>query len=226
MIRTLEFDSQLFGYPVGALSVGTDGCTVAAAKEILQQEGTAFRVVYLFSREPLEGFGPPADIKLTFIKSPAPQLSVSPAVKIYSGGNDDRLLQLAFDSGVYSRFRTDPRFTGNEFEKLYRLWMERSISGEIADAVMLFDEGTGITGMVTVSAENGGAEIGLIAVDGAARGRGIGKQLIAGAEDFAARKGCSQLRVATQAANQPAVGIYLKSGFTEYSRIYIYHWWQ
>lgn len=104
--------------------------------------------------------------------------------------------------------------------------MKRSINGEIADAVLVYDEGTGITGMVTVSAVNGGAEIGLIAVEGAARGRGIGKQLIAGAEDFAARKGCSQLKVATQAANQPAVGIYLKSGFTEYSRIYIYHWWQ
>lgn len=226
MIRTLEFDSQLFGYPVGALTVGTDGCTAVAAKEILQQEGKAYRVVYLFSREPLEGFGAPADIKLTFIKSPAPQLSLNPAVKRYSGGYDDRLLQLAFDSGVYSRFRTDPRFTGNEFEKLYRLWMERSIRGEIADAVLVYDEGAGITGMVTVAAQKGGAEIGLIAVDGAVRGRGIGKQLIAGAEHFAAQQGCSQLRVATQAANQPAAGIYLKSGFTEFSRIYIYHWWQ
>lgn len=226
MIRPLEFDSKLFGYPVGALTAGAEGCTEAEAHLVLQHGGSAYRLVYLFSKEPLNGFGEPVDIKRTFIKTPVQQAGVDGAVKTYSGGHDQRLLELAFVSGVYSRFHTDPRFQNNEFQQLYRLWMERSISGDIADAVLVYDDGTGIAGMVTVSARHGSAEIGLIAVDASVRGKGIGKQLIAGAEQFAAEQGCNRLMVATQGANLPATGLYLKTGFSEYSGIYIYHWWQ
>jgi dTDP-4-amino-4,6-dideoxy-D-galactose acyltransferase len=226
MIRTLDFDSTLFGYPVGALTIGEGGCTETEAQQILRQEGAAYRLVYLFSPEPLGTFGEPVDIKLTFIKTPLAQLPAHEAIHAYTGGDDQRLLQLAFDSGVYSRFHTDPGFSGNEFQQLYRLWMVRSIRGEIADAVLVYNDGTGNCGMVTVAAENQQAEIGLIAVDGSVRGKGIGKLLIAHAETFAAQQGCSRLLVATQAANTPAVSIYLKTGFTEYSRIYIYHRWQ
>ncbi len=224
-IRPLEFDSSLFGYPVGALRVEAPQCTEQEARDLLEREGKAFRLLYLFSAAPLDGWGEPADIKLTFAKTPLPQ-PVREDIRRYEGGNDDRLLQLAFDSGVYSRFYLDPGFRNDEFRKLYRLWMERSLRGEIAEAVLVSGSDNRISGMVTVGVKGAEAEIGLIAVDASARGQGTGKQLLAAAEHYAAGRGCTRLTVATQAANTPAVGMYLRTGFTEISRLYIYHRWQ
>jgi len=223
LIRSLEFDSNLFGYPVGAIQVEASGCTESMARETLQQDNNPFQVVYIFSKQPLDSFGEPADIKLVYLKSSLLPSSASQSMVSYTGGDDQRLHELAYASGVYSRFHTDPRFVRNEFQKLYTLWMEKSIRKEIADAILVHRDIKGITGMVTVAAQNAEAEIGLIAVSESERGKGIASALISQAESFAAEKGCRQLKVATQAANQPASLLYEKNGFTLFSKTYIYH---
>ncbi|MHB8876384.1 MAG: GNAT family protein [Myxococcaceae bacterium] len=86
---------------------------------------------------------------------------------------DSELTRLALAAGEHSRFNRAPRFPKGGFEKLYRLWIERSITHEIADAVFVARRRAGLTGLVTVGEKQGRADIGLIAVDASARGFGF-----------------------------------------------------
>jgi dTDP-4-amino-4,6-dideoxy-D-galactose acyltransferase len=226
LIRRLTYDSELFGYPVGSIEIPESNQSPDHIKNLLEQPDAGYRLVYLFSKSGLSGLGEVMDIKLIFgksVKSGEPALN---PVKPWSGPLTGQLLQLAFDSGVHSRFRKDPSFRNGEFEQLYRQWIEKSLNGEIADAVLVHETKEGIQGMVTVALKQSDAVIGLIAVSSSARGRGIGRQLIDAAESFALSRGCGTLLVATQEANRAATGLYKSTGFSELDRTYVYHYWK
>ena len=111
------------------------------------------------------------------------------------------------------------------YDRLYNLWLERSLSREIADEVLVSEADGDITGFVTIALQNDLAVIGLIAVDPATQGSGVGARLIRGVFDFALLHGCSAVHVATQLENTGACRFYERTGFTELSRQYVLHYW-
>ncbi len=133
-------------------------------------------------RELLDEFhGTLADEKATFVASLAGQPDAEAAAAMgeeYAGGPrvceyaeeeaSQELIALSIAAGVQSRFCVDPRFPRDKFELLYRIWIERSVRRELADAVLVVRESrapsAGLLGMVTVSAAQSGGSIGLIAV--------------------------------------------------------------
>jgi dTDP-4-amino-4,6-dideoxy-D-galactose acyltransferase len=135
---------------------------------------------------------------------------------------------LALASGHTSRFKVDPNVPENIFVALYVAWIRRSLSGEIADDVLVVEDGGQPVGMVTVvaPADLGGAgHIGLIAVADARRGRGYGKQLIAAAESWSVTHGASTLEVVTQERNTQACALYSAAGYDVIADDAIYHIW-
>ena len=64
------------------------------------------------------------------------------------------------------------------------------------------------------------AEINTFCVDKNFRGRGIGKQMLAKAEDWAKEKGANQMSVGTGAANKAARGLYESFGFEGFEVTY------
>lgn len=54
---------------------------------------------------------------------------------------DSELLSLALNSGEFSRFKLDPLFSAELFEKLYTRWITRSVRKEIAWQVLVAKEG-------------------------------------------------------------------------------------
>lgn len=144
------------------------------------------------------------------------------------------LTELAIAAGKYSRFHVDPAFPRDKFEAMYRLWIERSVRGELADAVLVAaatstddDEQAqrDPAGMITVAESGGVAQIGLIAVAGAMRGRGIGSALIDAAHRWMQSRGAVEARVVTQLTNQPACHLYERGGY-QLSRVQnVYHFW-
>jgi len=82
-----------------------------------------------------------------------------------------QLEKLAIQSGVYSRFALDTNFPHEKFTALYKTWIRKSVSGEMADEVLVIMQNNHIAGMVTLAIENGVGDIGLIAVDEKFRGR-------------------------------------------------------
>jgi dTDP-4-amino-4,6-dideoxy-D-galactose acyltransferase len=144
-----------------------------------------------------------------------------------TAGQDDhaRLHDLALQSGEQSRFRLDPAIPEERWASLYRSWMDESLAGNQADAVLVRRREGRIAGMITVSAGASAGEIGLFAVAAEARGQGVGSALLADAMRWFAANGCADVRVATQGENQAARAAYERAGFRLQRLVNVFHFW-
>lgn len=143
------------------------------------------------------------------------------------GSGAEPLVRLALMAGERSRFRVDPRFPQPLFELLYKEWIERSCSGDIADVVLVAPDADGgePQGLVTVAIKATVGHIGLVAVDAQARGRGLGTALMAAAHSFMAARGCTTASVVTQGDNLAALRLYARMGYRPAERSNVYHFW-
>lgn len=138
------------------------------------------------------------------------------------------IIRLAQQSGEFSRFRLDPRFAAGVFEALYTQWITNAVAGQHGQRVFGYvpQPGQPPAGLVTLEHSAAGAFIGLLAVQQAARGRGIGRQLLARCgRELLAHAPVPVLTVATQAANTAACAFYERCGFVEVGRSYTFHCW-
>lgn len=137
----------------------------------------------------------------------------------------EQLSALSLISGKYSRFKLDPNFSNDVFEKMYQIWIEKSVSKEIADDVLVFEENNKILGMLTYKINNSSASIGLIAVDSLFQGKKIGSKLLMGLEFRLKAIGIEEINVATQKMNKDACNFYEKNNYKISSITNIYHIW-
>lgn len=216
-IQKLDFDSHLFGYPVGKCLI-TQPETIASIVEFFK----AFQLVYVFSPIPLQvksNFLLKVDEKVIFEKKVESNISTVVKPAICTQWNE-HLLQLALESGTYSRFKMDSRLNKQEFEKLYSFWIRQEFEkGQIL-------EPANRQGFVSVSIQDKKASIGLIAVNPSCRRMGIGKALINFALDFAKYHACESITVSTQASNHAACKLYEGMGFTVVESTFVYHYWR
>jgi ribosomal protein S18 acetylase RimI-like enzyme len=192
------------------------------------------------SRELLDEFnGALVDRKATFSKTlpgvnprgEPPRPTDPPVIEYTSPTVSSALSELAVAAGAYSRFRVDPRIPQERFEAMYRVWIERSVAGELADVVLVVpvdqkrDRTEQLSGMISLSQSGGVASIGLVAVAATMRGRGIGSALMRAAHGWMRDRGAQEARVVTQSANVGACRLYERSGY-RLSRVQPYfHFW-
>lgn len=138
---------------------------------------------------------------------------------------DKDLYSLALQSGHESRYRVDPNFAPGEFERLYKTWIDNSISKQIANHVFGYYEDNKLQGFITLLLKQDCGEIGLFAVNAGQRGKGIGRKLMSAAYYATAREGKSILRVTTQSGNRRACAFYEHYGFRLETSVCIYHKW-
>lgn len=227
-IKRLDWDSNLFGYEVGKMSIDSDGVD---SVDFLSAENT-FKLIYVESNIPLDKkeFGP-CYTKITYCREVEKTKLKHRVIENftampYSGHLTDQLLNLTYQSGVYSRFKLDVNFTNNEYKKLYKKWIENSLNGKVADSVIVVkDENSIILGFVTIKFKNNISEIGLIAVDDNARGLGVGSLLLNKVSEMSKNRASEKIFVSTQKDNKLACGFYEKNGFKKYKTKYIHHWW-
>ena len=137
----------------------------------------------------------------------------------------DDLLNLALASGAYSRFFIDKNFPINSYERLYTRWIEQSVKRVIATEVFCYIVNDRPRGLLTLKRDGINGNIGLVATDGAYRGKGIGSALLEYVLFYMYEKGCKTLNVVTQAQNTAACHLYEKVGFLMTSSTDIWHWW-
>ncbi|REG91504.1 GNAT family N-acetyltransferase [Algoriphagus antarcticus] len=179
-------------------------------------------MVYIFSESPLEISDSSiqlVDTKVTYSKAISNPIETSSDIRTYTGEMNEQLLKLAFESGVYSRFKSDTRLRQNEFQKLYEIWVKKAWE---SNAILEVPE---LRGMVSFSMEEKSASIGLIAVDKDSQGKGWGKKLMKAAEAYAAIRGSDQITVVTQEGNFPACRLYESLGYQLVEKVYVYHYW-
>lgn len=232
-IQPLAWDSDFLGFSVGRLL--TDGLSeTQIAMAIAEARLAGFHLLYAVA-SPADAAAATAlrqagawlaDRKVTFAMpvsgSPAPVAAAIGSTNTYS----PQLESLAWQSGEYSRFRLDPRLDPTVFREMYSRWLHNSLSGSIARQVLVWRAPSGHElGLLTLGEKNGRADIGLLAVDEAARGQRVGQQLVATAVAQAIAWGYAELQVVTQGDNELACRFYEKCGFQLVQEEHIYHCW-
>lgn len=167
------------------------------------------------------------DKKTTFVKKTSKDLQSHPAISFYDNDKPSaRLVNLAIQSGKFSRFNVDEKISNDKYEEMYEIWITKSVSKEIAEEVLIYRHDDKIAGYLTVGKKNNRADLGMGAVDSKYRGLGIGRVLFENAEKWAYDCGYQDIQIVTQGANIPACTLYEKIGYAVESKKYFYHFWK
>jgi dTDP-4-amino-4,6-dideoxy-D-galactose acyltransferase len=149
-----------------------------------------------------------------------------------------QLRRIAARSHRDSRFYADPHFPRSRCDELYATWIEKSCRGMDADpgSQLVLTAGVPETGgpagyiSCILRGISGGTgeregEIGLLAVDAAAQGRGLGGALVSAALRWLAERGALRVRVVTQGRNTRAQRLYQAHGLLTCSIGLWFHRW-
>jgi dTDP-4-amino-4,6-dideoxy-D-galactose acyltransferase len=228
----LTWDSDFFNKKIGRIELKNDYVNlVENLEKAFKQQ---YDLVYVFGdkntdipSEILEKFnGKIVDRKITYtaqIESLRTKSTVE--IKEFDKQNGSKLYDLAYLSGTHSRFRLDEGLSIENFKRLYREWIDKSVSYQIAKKVFVYENNGQIKGMVTLGVKEKTANIGLIAVDETLQGKGVGMSLIDACVQYCKTVTIATLDVPTQLDNAQACRFYEKCGFTEKSVQNIYHFW-
>lgn len=231
----LDWDTKFFGYKIARIFVSQDSkAQIDQTISMLRLED--FKLAYFFvspeddtSNDSIKACsGQLVDEKVTYSYSIDEQtiFKVDDYIVRY---NEDivtqELTQLALQSGVYSRLRIDPNFSKREYENLYKEWIKKSVTKEVADQVLVYKHDDHILGFITVKIAEGHGTIGLLAVDEKSRGKSIGKKLLTSSFAYFKNNDITTIEVVTQRANQIACRFYEACGFNLSEIVNVYHLW-
>jgi dTDP-4-amino-4,6-dideoxy-D-galactose acyltransferase len=231
-IEYLKWDSEFFNIKIGSLNI-TDKSLEDIQRISSIQANESYDLLYIFSEnydtvlnKELQKTGAVlVDKKVTYHKTISGSSITNETVKAYSGRLTDELEELAYESGHKSRFKLDPRLN-HKFKEMYKLWIENSLNGKMADRVFTTQEQDKITSFVTVKNKQGTGSIGLIAVSKQYQGKSIGKLLLDKTEEWYYNNNILRAEVVTQQDNIGACRFYEKNGYTVKNVQYIYHLWR
>lgn len=225
----LEWDTQFFGVRIGR-ATPSDLDAARWQKLLAEARAMDLRCLYvlredsdLLTGRTLEQAGHPVlDERRTFVcELPSSVAVPSIAVRPAQEADLPELERISAAAYTDSRFWMDPHFSRERCAQLYRIWIERSVR-ETAQAVLVSELEHRPVGSVTVHLHPTHAQIGLIAVDEAARGRGIARALMLGAMRFALQAGRQRMEVVTQGRNLAAQHLYQSLGF-QLTRVQCWH---
>ena len=169
-----------------------------------------------------------ADKKITFINEITQENNFvdSDYIKPYKlNYASEKLKLLALQSGLYSRFRIDPYFNKDEYQKLYLEWIKKSVQKIMATEILVYYKDNDEKGFVTLGITDGIGSVGLIAVDELERGNSIGKKLMFAALNYFKENKINVVEIVTQKANTVACGFYQSLGFKKKNIVNVYHIW-
>lgn len=220
-----EWDSRFFDLNVGSLVISQSDIFDF---DIFKKKSNIFDLIYILSDYKITNLAL-VDEKEVFIKENIENISYTfeNTVRFSSIKHSyKQLLHLTLQTGKYSRFNLDKKFTNNEYNKLYTEWIDKSISKELAFDIFVKLIDNRIVGFITLKEiTNKIVGVGLVAVDAEYRGYGIAKELTNRAMYEAKLLGYKSIQVVTQHHNIPAVKLYKAQGFKSKSLTYIYHYW-
>ncbi|MGQ1785702.1 GNAT family N-acetyltransferase [Saccharicrinis sp. GN24d3] len=232
-LKLKKWDSQFFGYKVAQLHL--TGNEAIKFDDLINEIGEErIRLTYIFvspeetelNSKILKAGAHLADIRTVYSKCSEPHTIFSNKMREFAGicENDD-LIRLGLEAGKYSRFRMDGNFQNNEFERLYRQMVINSFNKASAIKNIVAMHGDDIIGLITVVREHNQANVGLLAVKECFRGKGIGMDLVAFADNLAFELKLDKIKIVTQLHNSCACKLYEKCNFKIEEILNIYHYW-
>lgn len=138
---------------------------------------------------------------------------------------DSRLISLAKQSFIHSRFFNDSYISDDLAENIYENWVKNSFNKKEKYFVICENEEV-IEGFLLFSYQHKEAIIELIAVDEKMRGKNIGKKLLNKLVSYLITIEVSTVKVGTQVDNISAMRFYSKNNFIIQKASSIYHIWK
>lgn len=233
ILEYLSWDSSFFNKKIGRIQL-IDAEQQQLISLLAKAREENYQLVYVFSPEQLlisnellsKMNGMLVDRKIVYRQSFEQCSTNHEEVEEYTSNElAAELLELAYASGVYSRFYLDSGFSTDDFKRLYQTWITKSLSKELADRIFVIKKNGIIEAMITLKMQDKTAEIGLLAVSENARGNKYGTKLIDTCKCTLANKGIHILDVPTQLHNNAACSFYENCGFEKLSVTNIYHFW-
>ncbi len=232
-IRQKEWDSEFFCLNV-AEAILSDFSESNLIKFVETLKKGKYSLVYIYPQD-IKSYEllinnkiPLVDKKVSFQKNvKISSITLVKEIQSYRLNKEyPKLLELAYASGEYSRFKLDTNFEISAFENLYKTWLDNSINKKIADDVLVWcSEKNEMLGFITYKIKNSILKIGLLAVDKNARGYGVGKALMQHIEYIAYNNKLSIIEVDTQENNQIACAFYKNIGYKVHKTQSIFHLW-
>jgi dTDP-4-amino-4,6-dideoxy-D-galactose acyltransferase len=236
VIERLTWDTDHFGVPIGRVI----GSTVSA-DDVAEADQLGLRCLYLLVQAAdIRAAAAAEDLDFRVIDERA-TLS-RPLVGHEPAGSDDAgsaavrpavaadlvaLEPVARTAHVDSRFFADPHFDREAAAMLYVAWLRKSLAGELADIVLVAEDAGAPAGYITghIDPDRKTVAIGLFGVAEAARGRGLGSQLLATLLAAATHRRIQSVTVVTQGANVAAQRVYRAAGLrTIRSELWLHRW--
>lgn len=232
----LDWDSDFFGYKIGKIYIEKKISSASLVEAFHEAKLNGFDLIYLslpHDDEELNAiaqkfFAKLVDKKTTFfIKLNKDQIFAlhRNVVQYQNKEANEELLDLSVQIGIYSRFNKDEKFTHLQFEKLYKLWMIRSVKKELSKEVLVYKDNLSIKGVITLDIRNNIGMIGLMGVDRKCRGQNIGFELINASKKYFLEQDITIIEVLTQGFNIAACNLYKKCGFDILAIKNFYHLW-
>jgi dTDP-4-amino-4,6-dideoxy-D-galactose acyltransferase len=228
--KYLSWDSNFFKNKTGCLIVNASD-TIEEVKDEVKNKIRVeeYDLLYIFCPEDyyIENVNYKlVDRKVVFSRELLNKLSSAHIIDYPKEEPDDDLLNLAYLSGQYSRFKHDKNFPSQTFYKLYKNWLIGSLKGTLADRTFISTANNVLAGFATVKVDDGTGVIQLIAVSDQMQKSGIGRNLVNKVNNYLLDKGIYKLEVATQLQNLNACRFYESNGFKTKSITNIYHCWK
>jgi len=129
--------------------------------------------------------------------------------------------------GYFGHYYADPRLDRTKCDEVYISWAVRScISREVADEVLVADDGRSILGFATlrINSPKEGEGV-LFGVDPLAQGRGIYPSFMIRSMEWFLGRGCTRHVVSTQITNITVQKFWVRLGFEPSHAYYTFHKW-
>ncbi len=234
MIEYLPWDSNFFHKKIGKIFVnsGNESNLEQLIENAINEQ---YQLLYLFTPENIiieypilnKFSGKLVDKKVLYTQNiEGTNVFIDSPIEEYLESKlSNDLESLSYLSGSFSRFHVDKNFNNDDFYRLYKTWIIKSLKKEICDKIFVLKEIDEILGMVTLKYGDQKGEIGLIAVAESAQGKNIGKNLINVCIKDLISKNIFKIEVPTQFENLAACRFYEKCNFEIKNITNIYHFW-
>lgn len=228
----LDWDSQFFGFKVAKIK--SNALIEENQEELLSKMSKkGIKLGYYFSPVPLpskmdsEYFDINlVDKKVPLVK-PLAEYKRNPKVREYTKRDaEDKLIELAQLAGIHTRFNKDPNIPKEKYEELFRVWVEKSVSKEMATDVLVYMEENEIVGFTTIQLQKKGPYVSLLAVQKEHEGKGVSVALMNAIENILVSRRHTHVYGATQMDNRKAMVVYQRYGLRPQSVEYVYHLWK
>jgi len=221
----LEWDTKFFGFSIG--KIYANGLSVPGLREKLEnavEKNIEFVELFcdtsdeesIYSSERL-GFHL-GDLRITLIKNldgNAIENNMHNDLVFKKADREDTYRLKTFSKGLFkhSRYYRYQKFDPEKIDLMFQIWVEKSISGELADELYYLCNETDILAFCSLKYKGSAASIGLFGVNISHQGKGLGSLMLNRVFQLLYKRRITGLDIITPGNNLRALHLYQKNGF-------------